>query len=265
MKRFSGPRKTTNLSESTHQQLNMYAIAAGAAGVGVLALAQPVEAKIVYTAANTPISGLVSLDLNNDGIPDFGLCITSQSNTCHEPHPPRGAQQRDFNVFPAKAESQQNQIYASQGWAAALRAGFRIGHKRNFQPGYRLMVTWTTASGHSLYGGPWANVTHRYLGLKFIINGKVHYGWARLKVQGGAIDATLTGYAYETVPGKSIIAGKTKDPADDPINEDSGPGVSLTNPIPDALHSTSLGTLAMGSPGLSIWRRKENESVVHGE
>jgi hypothetical protein len=50
MKRSSGPRKTANFSRSIHQQLNMYALAAGAAGVGVLALAQPAEAKIVYTA-----------------------------------------------------------------------------------------------------------------------------------------------------------------------------------------------------------------------
>jgi hypothetical protein len=47
MKRSSGPRKTANLSESVHQHLNMYAIAAGAAGVGMLALAPRSEAKIV--------------------------------------------------------------------------------------------------------------------------------------------------------------------------------------------------------------------------
>ena len=44
MKRF---RKTAKLSESIHQQLSMYALAASAAGVGMLA--QPAEAKIVYT------------------------------------------------------------------------------------------------------------------------------------------------------------------------------------------------------------------------
>jgi hypothetical protein len=32
-----------------HHQLNMYALAASVAGVGVLALAQPAEAKILYT------------------------------------------------------------------------------------------------------------------------------------------------------------------------------------------------------------------------
>ena len=38
MPRSSRPTRTAaNLSESIHQQLNMYALAAGAAGVGVLA------------------------------------------------------------------------------------------------------------------------------------------------------------------------------------------------------------------------------------
>jgi hypothetical protein len=77
MKRSFGPRKTaSNLSESVVHQLNMYALAASAAGVGVLALTQPAEAKIVYTPANVNIvqnGGLFRFDLNHDGIPDFGL------------------------------------------------------------------------------------------------------------------------------------------------------------------------------------------------
>jgi hypothetical protein len=52
MKASPLPRKTANLSESIHQQLSMYALAAGAAGVGMLALAQSSEAKIVYTPAH---------------------------------------------------------------------------------------------------------------------------------------------------------------------------------------------------------------------
>jgi hypothetical protein len=45
------------------------------------------------------------------------------------------------------------------------------------------------------------------------------------------LNATLTGYAYETVPNKPIIAGKTK-----------GPDVITLEP-------GSLGRLAQGSPG----------------
>jgi hypothetical protein len=53
----------------------MYALAAGAAGVGVLALAQPVEAKIVYTPAHRVIGPDMKylLDLNHDGLTDFTI------------------------------------------------------------------------------------------------------------------------------------------------------------------------------------------------
>jgi hypothetical protein len=60
----------------------MYAVAAG---VGMLALAQPSEAKIVYTPANAQIGGTVgklNLDLNNDGITDFEFCVATNYKYC---------------------------------------------------------------------------------------------------------------------------------------------------------------------------------------
>ena len=45
-------RKTANLSDSVHQQLNSYALLATASGVGMLALVQPTAAKIIYTPAH---------------------------------------------------------------------------------------------------------------------------------------------------------------------------------------------------------------------
>lgn len=45
----------------------------------MLALANPVEAKVIYTPANVrivPNAGLVRIDLNHDGIADFGLSNT---------------------------------------------------------------------------------------------------------------------------------------------------------------------------------------------
>ena len=115
-------------------------------------------------------------------------------------------------------------------------------------------------------GGNWARVTNRYLGLKFKINGKTHYGWARLSVQISSdyrqITATLTGYAYETIAGKSIKAGQTKGPADDSTNQDFGPGASITNPIPDTPQPASLGMLALGAQGVPMWRRKETQELI---
>jgi hypothetical protein len=113
---------------------------------------------------------------------------------------------------------------------------------------------------------PWANngkgVKNRYLGLKFVINGKVHYGWARLNVTFGTgsspanvpVFATLTGYAYETIPGKAIIAGNIIAGATKGA-DDVEPTASLNTPTPEP---NTLGMLALGAPGLTIWRRKES-------
>jgi hypothetical protein len=86
--------------------------------------------------------------------------------------------------------------------------------------------------------------------VKFSIRGKDHFGWARFITHSAPHpSAELTGYAYETIPGKPIIAGATKGP------DDGEPTASFTmhTPVP-----ATLGTLAMGAPGLSIWRRKES-------
>jgi hypothetical protein len=73
MKRRS--RKPSAISESLHQRLNAYALAANAAGVGLLALAQTAQAKIIYSPAHRVIEPKHSydIDFNHDGIPDFKI------------------------------------------------------------------------------------------------------------------------------------------------------------------------------------------------
>jgi hypothetical protein len=73
-------------------------------------------------------------------------------------------------------------------------------------------------NGSANGGNSGKGLKNRYLGLRFFINGKLHYRWARVSVfiNGGSFSPPpfLTGYAYETIPGKSIIAGQTKGPDD---------------------------------------------------
>ena len=73
MKQSPRQRRPSAFSESIQARLNMYAIAATAAGVGVLALAQPAQASIVYTPANQRIgaNGVYNLDVNHDETADF--------------------------------------------------------------------------------------------------------------------------------------------------------------------------------------------------
>jgi len=80
----SSPGNASSLSNSIHQQLNGYGLAAGAAGVALLALAQPSEAKIVYTPAHEklPLNKDFFLDLNHDRTTDFRLHILTSDADC---------------------------------------------------------------------------------------------------------------------------------------------------------------------------------------
>src|ERR1700732_1232905 len=78
MNRSSRPARTpVKLSHSINQRLSVYTLTATAAGVGLMALAQPAQAKIVYTPAHVKFTEFppVTLDLNNDGTADFMLAL----------------------------------------------------------------------------------------------------------------------------------------------------------------------------------------------
>jgi hypothetical protein len=202
-------RLSSKLSNSLQERVNSYALAAGAAGVGMLALAHPAEAKIVYTPAQITIGwlGRYSIDLRHDGGEDFAIRNLTYNSTS-----PFG------DVLAASALRGGNGIERSQAshFAAALPKGVRVGPSvKNFREGRKWMLSCDSAPHTS---GPWVNVTNRFLGLKVLVHGKVHYGWARLTVriqhpqqQPPAITTVLTGYAYETVPNKPIMTGKERD------------------------------------------------------
>jgi len=189
------PETPSKLPDSVHHQLNMYALAASAAGVGMLSSARAAEAKVVYTPAHHVIlrGSHLALDLNHDGITDFYINHRSGCST--------------------------------DG----------IGSTKPFM-GFAMYYRFRAQSTNGVCSGSWADVKNRYLGLRFIIKGETHFGWARLNVAcnlGSKKIGLLTGYAYETVPNKPIIAGRTK-----------GPDVITDQPA-------SLGQLARGASAAS--------------
>ncbi|HXM59782.1 MAG TPA: hypothetical protein VN950_02930 [Terriglobales bacterium] len=249
------------VSSETHHQLKMYALAASAAGAGLLALPQSAEAKIVYTPAHRVIranSGF-QLDLNHDGTTDFllqqiGYC---NSDSCYGFQRYLLAKGSLGNVVEGRMSNGDTLNYKFY-YASALRLGARIGPHQHFigggSNGATMLAVFQDQDLQMPYTyGKWIDVKNRYLGLKFKIRGKIHYGWARLSVHnhGGQITATLTGYAYETVPNKAIIAGKTKG-----IDETSIEESNVASTVPKR-KPTTLGLLALGSYGTSIWRREE--------
>jgi hypothetical protein len=243
-------------SESTFAQLNMYALAASAAGVSALALAPSAQAEIVYTPTNQTIqrNGVYNLDVNGDGTVDF---LIQQWNY--------GMWSSDNELLADPAFG--NGVLGNRSAAAALNSGASIGPSQNFvASGYNgenmIDVTHTTTGGPSFVGGAWANVRNKYLGLKFQIAGETHYGWARLTVtrEFFHFTAILTGYAYETVANTAIKAGETSGamaesrglapPGGDQLSASnfiSGPTV---NP-----QYKSLGELALGAQSIQARRQ----------
>jgi hypothetical protein len=177
-----------------------------------------------------PVSG--PADASDDKVVDFNLAnkYGCNSDYCYG----------RLSAIPAAGNGVEGaKGFLSIPYAYALKRGNRIGPKAPFSG--QLM-----ASSNMGTIGQWLNVTNRYLGLKFRIKGKVHYGWARLNVQvlgNGVIKAVLTGYAYETIPNRPIIAGKRMN-----ATETTGMG-ELAPPAAIGVSSDrgSLGMLAMGS------------------
>ncbi|MGC1434411.1 MAG: hypothetical protein WA847_00840 [Terriglobales bacterium] len=218
------PRKTFKISNSLNRQLNAYALAASAAGVGVLALAPASEAKVVYTETHqvTRAGFPLYIDLNHDGIKDFVLRTMYYAGTSGFEAGLDASGYRSNAVAGKRFKSSGGYFFSA---ASALPAGAQIGPERKFPVRFPFMAVEHFNRVHSSqYSdlGPWVGkgkgVRNRYLGLKFVIHGKVHYGWARLSVtlghhrQYGDVIGTLTGYAYETIPNKPIITGHTKGP-----------------------------------------------------
>ena len=233
------PRKTFSLSDSLNRQLNTYAQVAAAAGVSVLALTAASEAEVIYTEAHQVTQSNLYIDLNHDGIEDFILRPMYYAGS--------SGLEVGLNAYGIAGNRVAGQrLQTSSGYffsgASALHRGAKIGPKGKFSVRFPLMAMEIFARVGSAYSdlGPWVHknkgkgVSNRYLGFKFLVDGQVHYGWARLSVTLGHhpqyedVSATLTGYAYETIPNKPIVAGRT-----------TGRDVITVSP-------GSLGSLALG-------------------
>lgn len=237
----NGKRGQKQLNARLERDLLWYTTAAGAACAGVIASAMPAQGEIVYTATHTviPARHKVQIDLNNDGIPDFTV---SNYRFCTD------ICGRTLRALPSGGNAIAGvPKFLGLEYADALKPGSKIGSTIEFEG--KLMAASGTEYGYigSWFGG---DVTNRYLGIKFLIKGEVHYGWARLNVISGSgkIGAVLTGYAYETVANRPIIAGRMK----------GGDVASAldSSAAPHAGQFVMLGSLALGAQGLPIWRRE---------
>jgi hypothetical protein len=256
-------RKALPLRARLDRQLNSYVAAAGATintnydlvaaaaicaiGLGSLAIAPMANAEIVYTPANQTVGNVngpswLPIDLNNDGIVDLSVSAYNFVSFSSGDHV-----FRDLDAFAKPG----NLILASiHGLVAADVPGQIIGPvtapARFEENGVMATSRFNGGTGNtfSSSNGLWLHAKNRYLGVKFSINGETHYGWARLNATAGF--ATLTGYAYETVPDKPIPAGVFETaPPESGVNSGEDARKKL-NSVP-----ASLGVLARGAEGMA--------------
>lgn len=270
-------RKPATLNTNLNKGLLSYVAAACAVSGAILAETLPSDAEVVYTPTNTPIlvGSPVLLDLNNDGTVDF---VLSNNFNAFDRHPScspctfgshaslkAGPEQAgdaiwgitsNVRLHGSRAQLRKRQQKTPNVKEAAAPVPWGVvvgaGPERSFQSQALLMD-----SSNSIYyfgGGGTVNsvggwgkngrATGPYMGFKFLINGEIHYGWARVDVHGKFLhlSATLTGYAYETVANRPILTGFTKGSMD--ASSDSSQQTQ-------ALAPGSLGELALGASASS--------------
>jgi hypothetical protein len=209
----------------TLQHLNRFAIATIVVGIGLLAVAWPAEAQIVYTPTNITIglNSSYNLDLNNDGVTDF-IISTSQSKGFCAPY-------LSHSVTNTLAETPVSGNGAAGSSPTNLEKGDQIGPSQTFYGGMGTMAWFNSCFVQGVVGSysfdgtggdNWMGYEScgdyclipiglkGYLGLTFQIDGETHYGWALVSVSNKVLQIRLKGYAYETIANMPINAGQKK-------------------------------------------------------
>jgi len=204
-------------------RLLRYALAAGVA----VACQVPAYGEVIFTPSNAVITGpaKITIDLDNDGNTD----ITVFLRQC--------ATFSGYGGFVACASAKGGRRFdgiaiGSYEQARALVEGARIGPRHRF--------LFSAIMGTALrYVGSWGFVKHRFLGIKFLINGETHFGWVGFRSVDGVSQFTvsLAGWAYETEPNKTIVAGD----------------VGTSSPV---VHPTSLEILSFGHNAIEQRRKR---------
>lgn len=223
-----GMRSSGILATPIEKRRLAYAVATA----GAIALTTPASASIVFTKTHTTLTrGFLDIDLNHDGSSDFILHNYSFGTSS------------TVRVISVKGGSSAAGVIVSaksSHWAYRLPRSYPIGsgvtHSFRFQDVF-------------IPNGTQLRLQNKFLGLRFKINGQFHYGWARITTRGdftGHLGLLLTGFAYETQPDTTILAGDTGSSASE-TSADTAP--SSTPP--------SLAVLSLGWRGLDAWRPRK--------
>ena len=254
--------RSIDSARNLKRHVGWYSLAAAAAGVSLLALAQPAAGEVVVTKKTIaiPLSPIgmpdvVRLSMANNGADDFDFWLYNDPTIS------------DRGLLAYGGTSRPNAVMAGGDFYAkelALARGASIGPSpKNIFSHFTGLIEATETGRSGRYSrGYWGgNIKDHYLGVRFVIDGELHYGWIRLTVTpnlqmgGPFMTAQITAYAYETEANTQIFAGLTEEPAakvqaPQNIRNQRGP---------------ALGMLAAGADGLPLWRREANARKLGSE
>jgi hypothetical protein len=220
-------------TETFEKRWRAYAAGAGAAAAGLLAFAPPAAGRIVVVPAHVSLGSTpFPIDIEGTTVFTFTRLLTHYACCTY------GAR------LYVSAASGAGVVAHGRNQAAALKFGAAIRTADQFEGGRPALATFEAHDSRYYSYGPFANTTKRFLGLKFELHGQVYYGWAGFGTVHAQEPTVLTAYAYETEPNTPIYAGQSSD--DDSVGE-----------IPP--QPATLGLLALGAPGLDIWRPRKRD------
>ena len=200
-------------------------IAAYSAMAGAfMATAANADAQIIYTDVTdfTGATGdLLSIDMDADSTSDF--LLFANSNTAGN-----WSWVYAIGNLGSGYGGPSNMIAGYSGailpYGSALDAGDLVGPALSFVSNSN-NVGWLASMYSSVTYAPFANTGDKYLGVKFLSGGTLHYGWMRLSCTVAPVTYTIRDYAYEATANTPIIAGD---------------GIPCATP-PDIVSATSLG------------------------
>jgi hypothetical protein len=258
---FPRVKTPARLSEPLSQRLNAYALAAGAAGVAVLASTMPAEAEPVCKTLTAQLTrtSTFPLYLIDQAVPPFNIAQGTNSTFRSISVTGIGTIMWWNRGFFTPNTAGAKMLLGPKQWPADVASGSEIGPGGNFGKGASYGLLFTYGKGHFSYVGGGTKVRHEgnlnltqnnYIGFEFVESGALHFGWARLSVSfksvsAGNVKHTLVhvlGYGYESTPDTAIGAGSCA----------PGEQANMGNPkVSSASAGASLGTLALGSAGVA--------------
>ena len=218
-------KNSTQEKQNLTVRLSGYAAAAGA----IIALAPSANAQVMWSGSENidiPLNSSYQLDIDNDGILDFRFALdgsffsknsySSFSSFTYSWHRYASAyvmnsgSGMNYNswvdhMYRPKGFDAGNLIDNAQtSWRDFLFAS-DYGKLANGRASYSrtYFTSWTHSSSHS---GDFAGQS-KFLGVRFYIGDKQHYGWVRANLSDNMADLNIIDWGYQAVSDSGIVAG----------------------------------------------------------